>query len=82
MPAAHRDHHRLLEQRHHVRTLVRRLAGQAVDCRLQVAGEQRGLQLARVVVDDLQDHVGIALAKGRDQLDELAGRDGAHDAEL
>ena len=82
MAAAHRDHHLLLEQRHDVRALVRRLAGQAVDRRLQVAGEKCGLQLARIVVDDLQDDVGVALAEAGDQLDELARRDRAHDAEL
>src|SRR5262245_58617521 len=75
-----RDDELLAEQRKRVQALVDALR-QAIDGRLQVAGEQPLLQLGGACIHDLELDAGMALLQAADQPDEVRRPDRAHHAE-
>src|SRR5712692_8584522 len=71
MPKADGDHHALPEQRHHVGTLIRLLAGEGVDDDLKIAVDQPRAEALCVGVAKAQLDARVTRPDRGDQVDDL-----------
>ena len=76
------DHHLLAKQRHHVGALVGFFARQRIDDDLESASQKARAQIFCIRIAKPQLYVGMAGPNIGDKINDLVGRDCAHDAEL
>src|SRR5438067_10533478 len=75
------DHHLLPEQRHEVQVFIFGAVRQAIDRDLQLAFGQPTIELAGAGIDNRELDTRMTDRNRTDKLDELSGRNRAHDAD-